>query len=89
MRAGPILGSNHAASSDFGRQQPSHAADQVRDTIAVRMPGFGPDGPWRDYVGWALNIEQVSAMTAATGYPRGPPCNVQGPRIPSSACMPG
>ncbi len=31
------------------------------------MPGFGLDGQWRDYVGWALNIEQVSGMTAATG----------------------
>ena len=46
------------------------------------MPGFGLDGPWRDYVGWALNIEQVSGMTAATGYPEGPPCNVQGPADP-------
>jgi crotonobetainyl-CoA:carnitine CoA-transferase CaiB-like acyl-CoA transferase len=52
------------------------------DIIAVRMPGFGLDGPWRDYVGWALNIEQVSGMTAATGYPDGPPCNVQGPADP-------
>ncbi len=52
------------------------------DIIAVRMPGFGLDGPWRDYVGWALNIEQVSGMTAATGYPQGPPCNVQGPADP-------
>ncbi|MDT5087603.1 MAG: hypothetical protein QOG47_310, partial [Mycobacterium sp.] len=32
--------------------------------------------------GWALNIEQVSGMTAATGYPQGPPCNVQGPADP-------
>jgi crotonobetainyl-CoA:carnitine CoA-transferase CaiB-like acyl-CoA transferase len=52
------------------------------DIIAVRMPGFGLDGPWRDYVGWALNIEQVSGMTAATGYAQGPPCNVQGPADP-------
>jgi crotonobetainyl-CoA:carnitine CoA-transferase CaiB-like acyl-CoA transferase len=52
------------------------------DIVAVRMPGFGLDGPWRDYVGWALNIEQVSGMTAVTGYPDGPPCNVQGPADP-------
>ncbi len=52
------------------------------DVIAVRMPGFGLDGPWRDYVGWALNIEQVSGMSAVTGYPEGPPCNVQGPADP-------
>jgi crotonobetainyl-CoA:carnitine CoA-transferase CaiB-like acyl-CoA transferase len=52
------------------------------DVIMVRMPGFGLDGPWRDYVGWALNIEQVSGMSAATGYADGPPCNVQGPADP-------
>jgi crotonobetainyl-CoA:carnitine CoA-transferase CaiB-like acyl-CoA transferase len=52
------------------------------DVIAVRMPGFGLDGPWRDYVGWALNIEQVCGMTAVTGYADGPPCNVQGPADP-------
>ena len=52
------------------------------DVIMVRMPGFGLEGPWRDYVGWALNIEQVSGMSAATGYPDGPPCNLQGPADP-------
>lgn len=52
------------------------------DVIMVRMPGFGLDGPWRDYVGWALNIEQISGMSAATGYADGPPCNVQGPADP-------
>jgi crotonobetainyl-CoA:carnitine CoA-transferase CaiB-like acyl-CoA transferase len=52
------------------------------DVIAVRMPGFGLDGPWRDYVGWALNIEQVAGMSAVTGYADGPPCNVQGPADP-------
>ncbi|OBG61012.1 MULTISPECIES: CaiB/BaiF CoA-transferase family protein [unclassified Mycobacterium] len=50
--------------------------------IMVRMPGFGLQGPWRDYVGWALNIEQVSGMSAITGYPDGPPCNLQGPADP-------
>ncbi len=50
--------------------------------IMVRMPGFGLAGPWRDYVGWALNIEQVSGMSAATGYADGPPCNLQGPADP-------
>lgn len=50
--------------------------------IQVRMPGFGLAGPWRDYVGWALNIEQVSGMSAVTGYPDGPPCNPQGPADP-------
>ncbi len=52
------------------------------DVILVRMPGFGLRGPWRDYVGWALNIEQTSGMSAATGYADGPPCNPQGPADP-------
>jgi crotonobetainyl-CoA:carnitine CoA-transferase CaiB-like acyl-CoA transferase len=52
------------------------------NVIMVRMPGFGLRGPWRDYVGWALNIEQTSGMSAATGYADGPPCNLQGPADP-------
>lgn len=50
--------------------------------IMVRMPGFGLEGPWRDYVGWALNIEQLAGMSAVTGYSDGPPCNLQGPADP-------
>ncbi|MDG4669270.1 CoA transferase [Mycobacterium sp. 236(2023)] len=52
------------------------------DVVMVRMPGFGLEGPWRDYVGWALNIEQLSGMSAVTGYSDGPPCNLQGPADP-------
>ncbi|MEB4210284.1 CoA transferase [Mycobacterium sp. 94-17] len=52
------------------------------DVIVVRMPGYGLSGPWRDYVGWALNFEQTSGMSAATGYADGPPCNPQGPADP-------
>ncbi len=50
--------------------------------VMVRMPGFGLQGPWRDYVGWALNFEQTSGMSAVTGYPDGPPCNLAGPADP-------
>ncbi|MBB3751529.1 crotonobetainyl-CoA:carnitine CoA-transferase CaiB-like acyl-CoA transferase [Mycolicibacterium sp. BK634] len=52
------------------------------DVIMVRMPGFGLRGPWRDFVGWALNIEQLAGMSAVTGYSDGPPCNLQGPADP-------
>jgi crotonobetainyl-CoA:carnitine CoA-transferase CaiB-like acyl-CoA transferase len=52
------------------------------DVIMIRMPGFGLQGPWRDYVGWALNFEQTAGMSAVTGYPDGPPCNPQGPADP-------
>src|SRR5262249_60440334 len=52
------------------------------DVIFVRMPGFGLQGPWRDYVGWALNFEQTAGMSAVTGYADGPPCKPQGPADP-------
>jgi len=42
------------------------------DVIMVRMPGFGLAGPWRDYVGWAMGIEQASGMCAVTGRPDRP-----------------
>ncbi|WP_046315538.1 CoA transferase, partial [Mycobacterium sp. UM_Kg1] len=65
----------------FGLDYDSLAAANP-GVIMVRMPGFGLAGPWRDYVGWALNIEQLSGMSASTGYPDGPPCNLQGPADP-------
>lgn len=65
----------------FGLDYPALVTDNP-DVVMVRMPGFGLAGPWRDYVGWALNIEQLSGMSAATGYPDGPPCNLQGPADP-------
>ncbi|MBM3661040.1 MAG: CoA transferase, partial [Actinobacteria bacterium] len=43
-----------------------------RDVLMLRMPGFGLEGPWRDYVGWAMGIEQASGMAQVTGYPQKP-----------------
>ncbi len=40
--------------------------------IMVRMPGFGLEGPWRDYVGWAMVIEQATGMASVTGPPEHP-----------------
>jgi crotonobetainyl-CoA:carnitine CoA-transferase CaiB-like acyl-CoA transferase len=48
------------------------------DIIMVRMPGFGLEGPWRDYVGWAMGIEQASGMAWVTGDPDGRPRNPGG-----------
>ncbi|MFM8303328.1 MAG: CoA transferase, partial [Actinomycetota bacterium] len=42
------------------------------DVVMLRMPGFGLEGPWRDYVGWAMGIEQASGMAQVTGYPEVP-----------------
>lgn len=57
-------------------------AELKPNVILVRMPGFGLTGPWREYVGWALNFEQTSGMAAVTGYADGPPCTLQGPADP-------
>src|SRR5262249_54009092 len=50
--------------------------DEIRaikpDVIMLRMPGFGLEGPWRDYVGWAMGFEQASGMAQVTGYPPKP-----------------
>jgi len=36
--------------------------------IFVRMPAFGLDGPWRDYVGFAQTMEQMSGLAWLTGH---------------------
>ncbi|MBB5915485.1 crotonobetainyl-CoA:carnitine CoA-transferase CaiB-like acyl-CoA transferase [Nocardia transvalensis] len=38
------------------------------DTIMVRMPGFGLDGPWRDNPAFAYIIEDTSGLTWLTGH---------------------
>ena len=50
--------------------------------IVVRMPAFGLDGPWRDRVGFAQTMEQVSGMAWLTGFADGAPV------IPRGACDP-
>ena len=39
----------------------------------LSMPGFGMTGPWKDYVGFAPTIEQVSGLPRISGYEGGPP----------------
>ncbi len=39
------------------------------DIIMVRMPAFGLEGPWRDYVGWAMAIAQAAGISWLTGDP--------------------
>jgi crotonobetainyl-CoA:carnitine CoA-transferase CaiB-like acyl-CoA transferase len=53
---------------------------QLNDrTIFVRVPAYGLDGPWRDRVGFAMNMEQVSGLANRTGHPDGPPLVPRGP----------
>ena len=41
--------------------------------VILSMPAFGLTGPWRDFVGFAPTIEQLSGLPELTGYPDGPP----------------
>ena len=41
--------------------------------IMMRLPGFGLEGPWQDYVGWGDAFEQIAGLTLVTGYPDGRP----------------
>ena len=50
--------------------------------IMVRMPGFGLDGPWRDYVGFAQTMEQLSGLAFITGHADEPPLVQRGPCDP-------
>ena len=52
------------------------------DALMVRMPAFGLDGLWRDRVGFAQTMEQVSGMAWLTGEADGAPV------IPRGACDP-
>ncbi len=47
--------------------------------VYVRMPAFGLTGPWRDRVGLAQTMEQLTGMAYCTGYPDGDPIIPRGP----------
>ncbi|HYC24033.1 MAG TPA: CoA transferase [Candidatus Bathyarchaeia archaeon] len=51
-------------------------------TILVRMPAFGLDGPWRDHVGFAQTMEQVTGLAWVTGHVD------DQPRLPRGPCDP-
>jgi crotonobetainyl-CoA:carnitine CoA-transferase CaiB-like acyl-CoA transferase len=36
--------------------------------VMLRMPAWGLDGPWRDRVGFAMNVEQASGLAWLSGY---------------------
>jgi len=46
--------------------------------IIVRMPGLGLEGPWKDYVAWAMSFEQACGAAWITGDPDGLPLNPGG-----------
>jgi len=51
-------------------------------TIMVRMPAFGLDGPWRNHVGFAQTMEQISGMAWITGHADDQPRIQRGPCDP-------
>ncbi|MDX1736046.1 MAG: CoA transferase, partial [Halioglobus sp.] len=51
-------------------------------TIMVRMPAFGLDGPWRDHVGFAQTMEQITGMAWITGFADDQPRIQRGPCDP-------
>jgi hypothetical protein len=54
-------------------EQWGSSSEELKDIkdylIMVRAPAFGIDGPWRDRVGCAQTLEQVSGMAWLTGWP--------------------
>ncbi|TAK53915.1 MAG: CoA transferase [Gammaproteobacteria bacterium] len=46
--------------------------------IMLRMPAFGLNGPWRDRIGFAYTMEQVSGLAWVTGEPDEPPLTPNG-----------
>ena len=66
---------------NFGLDWDAVAAANPR-AVMIRMPAFGLDGPWRDRVGFAQTMEQVTGMAWMTGHSEGPPI------IPRGVCDP-
>ncbi len=51
-------------------------------TIMVRMPAFGLSGPWRNHVGFAQTMEQITGMAWITGFADDQPRIQRGPCDP-------
>jgi crotonobetainyl-CoA:carnitine CoA-transferase CaiB-like acyl-CoA transferase len=50
--------------------------------VMVRMPAFGLDGPWRNHVGFAQTMEQISGLAWLTGHADDQPRIQRGPCDP-------
>ncbi len=57
-------------------------SEQNSRIVLVRMPAFGLDGPWRNNVGFAQTMEQMTGMAWVTGH------EYDQPRIPRGPCDP-
>ena len=52
--------------------------------LLVRMPAFGLSGPWRDNVGFAQTMEQVTGLAWITGHRDDQPRIQRGPSDPNA-----
>ena len=50
--------------------------------LYVRMPAFGLEGPWREHVGFAATMEQMSGLSWLTGHVEDQPRIQRGPCDP-------
>lgn len=46
--------------------------------IMIQLSCFGQTGPWRDFVGFGFNFDQLGGAAALTGYEDGSPLNMNG-----------
>lgn len=53
-----------------------------RRIVYMRMPAFGLSGPWRERVGFAQTMEQVTGMAWVTGHEYDQPRIIRGPCDP-------
>ena len=61
-----------------------HVQELNDQCLLVRMPAFGLSGPWRDNVGFAQTMEQVTGMAWITGHRSDQPRIQQGPSDPNA-----
>lgn len=62
---------------NFGYSAPS-SLELNPKLIVLRMPGFGLEGPWREYASWAMSIEQACGWAWTCGFPELLPMNTGG-----------
>ena len=66
---------------NFGLDWESVRTENPR-LVMVRMPAFGLSGPWRNHVGFAQTMEQITGLAWTTGHAD------DQPRIPRGPCDP-
>ena len=62
----------HRVMPNFGLEYPVLEAVNPR-IIMISMPGYGPEGPYKEYPSFGESIEATSGLAHLTGYSDGPP----------------